>query len=67
LTIKKLKGTGDLKELSDEIFPYIDGIFMVNESENTFEEMPHEVKTLSDFLLYGNEDDFIEIVEYEDG
>ena len=67
MTIKKLKDTGDLKELSDEIFPYIDGIFMVNESENAFDEMPHEVKTLSDFLLSGNEDDFIEIVEYEDG
>ena len=40
---------------------------MVNDSENTFDEMPHEVKTLSDFLLLGNEDDFIEIVEYEDG
>ena len=36
-------------------------------SENTFDEMPHEVKSLSDFLLSGNEDDFIEIVEYEDG
>ena len=67
MTIEKLKDTGDLKELSDEIFPYIDGIFMVNESENTFDEMPHEVKSLSDFLLSGNEDDFIEIVEYEDG
>ena len=67
LTIKKLKDTGDLKELSEEIFPYIDGIFMINESENSFDEMPHEVKTLSDFLLSGNEDDFIEIVEYEDG
>ena len=35
--------------------------------KNSFDEMPHEVKTLSDFLLSGNEDDFIEIVEYEDG
>ncbi|MDC3019510.1 hypothetical protein OAZ97_00325 [Prochlorococcus sp. AH-736-E15] len=67
MTIKKLKDIGNLKELSDEIFPYIDGIFKVNESEHTFDEMPHEVKTLSDFLLLGNEDDFIEIVEYEDG
>ena len=40
---------------------------MVNESENTFDEMPHEIKTLSDFLHSVNEDDFIEIVEYEDG
>jgi len=49
LTIKKLKDTGDIKELSEEIFPYIDGIFTVNESKNTFDEMPHEVKSLSDF------------------
>ena len=40
---------------------------MINESENKFDEMPHEVKTLRDFLLSGNDDDFIEIVEYEDG
>ena len=38
-----------------------------NESKNTFDEIPHEVKSLSDFLLSGNDDDFIEIVEYEDG
>ena len=67
LTINKLKETGDIEELSDEIFPYIDGIFMVNESYKTFNEMPHEVKTLSNFLLSGNEEDFIEIVEYEEG
>ncbi len=40
---------------------------MVNDIDKTFDEMPHEEKTLSDFLLSGNEDDFIEIVEYEDG
>ena len=34
LTIKKLKDTGDLKELSEEIFPYIDGIF--NEKRRLF-------------------------------
>ncbi len=67
LTINKLKETGDLKELSEEIFPYIDGIFLVNHKDKTFDEMPHKVKTLSDFLLSGNQDDFIEIVEYEDG
>ena len=67
LTINKLKETGDIEELSEEIFPYIDGIFMVNGIEKTFNEMPHNVKTLSNFLLSGSEDDFIEIVEYEDG
>ena len=67
LTINKLKETGDLEELSEEIFPYFDGIFMVNGSGKTFNEMPHKVKTLSNFLLSGREDDFIEIVEYEDG
>ena len=62
-----MKETGDLEELSEEIFPYIDGIFMVDGSIKTFDEMPHEVKTLSNFLRFGNEEDFIEIVEYEDG
>ena len=33
----------------------------------TFNEMPHKVNTLSSFLLSGSENDFIEIVEYEDG
>tara|TARA_B100000161_G_scaffold234773_1_gene183843 strand:- start:784 stop:912 length:129 start_codon:yes stop_codon:yes gene_type:complete len=42
-------------------------MFTINESENTFDEMPHKVKTLSEFLLSGNDDDFIKIVEYEDG
>ena len=67
LTIKKLKDIGDLRELSNEIFPFIDGIFKVNGIDNTFDEMPHEVKTLIDFLTSGSEDDFIEIVEYEYG
>ena len=62
-----MKETGNLEELSDEIFPYIDGIFMINENCKTFNGMPHEVKTLSNFLLSGNDDDFIEIVEYEEG
>ena len=34
-----------LQELSEEIFPYIDSMFTINESENTFDEMPHKVKT----------------------
>ena len=67
LTINKLKEIGDLKELSEEIFPFFDGIFMVKECGKTFDEMPHEVETLSNFLISGNDDDFIEIVEYEDG
>ena len=67
LTINKLKEVGDLKELSDEIFPYIDGIFMINGNDKTYNEMIHKAETLSNFLLSGNEDDFIEIVEYEDG
>ena len=62
-----MKETGDVEELSKEIFPYIDGIFMVNGSGKTFNEMPHEVKTLSNFFLSGGGDDFIEIVEYEEG
>ena len=62
-----MKETGDVEELSEEIFPYIDGIFMVNGNDKTFHEMPHKVKTLSNFLLSESEDDFIEIVEYEDG
>ena len=67
LKIKKLKEIGDIKELSEEIFPYIDGIFMVNGKDKTFCEMIHNVETLRNFLLSGDEEDFIEIVEYEDG
>ena len=67
LKINKLKEIGDIKELSEEIFPYIDGIFMVNGKDKTFCEMSHNVETLRNFLLSGNEEDFIEIVEYEDG
>ena len=67
LKINKLKEIGDIKELSEEIFPYIDGIFMVNGSDKTFCEMIHNVETLRNFLLSGDEEDFIEIVEYEDG
>ena len=67
LKINKLKEIGDIKELSEEIFPYIDGIFMVNGKDKTFCEMSHNVETLRNFLLSGSEEDFIEIVEYEDG
>ena len=67
LKINKLKEIGDIKELSEEIFPYIDGIFMVNGSDKTFCEMIHNVETLRNFLFSGDEEDFIEIVEYEDG
>ena len=35
--------------------------------DKTFCEMSHNVETLRNFLLSGNEEDFIEIVEYEDG
>ena len=67
LKINKLREIGDIKELSEEIFPYIDGIFMVNAKDKTFCEMIHNVETLRNFLLSGSEEDFIEIVEYEDG
>ena len=67
LKINKLREIGDIKELSEEIFPYIDGIFMVNGSDKTFCEMIHNVETLRNFLFSGDEEDFIEIVEYEDG
>ena len=66
LTINKLKETGDVEELSEEIFLYIDGILMVKENDKKFNVMPHKVKSLSNFLLYGRENDFIEIVECED-
>ena len=62
-----MKETVDFEDLSEEIFPYIDGIFMVSGSDKTFYEMPHKAKTLSNFLHSGSEEDFIEIVEYEDG
>ena len=48
-------------------FLNIDGIFLVNGNDKTFNEMPHNIQSLSNFLLSGSEDDFIEIVEYEDG
>ncbi len=67
LSIKKLREIGDLKELAKDIFPYMDGLFKVNEEEKFFEELPHSVDTLIDFLYSMNENDFIEIVEYEDG
>tara|TARA_Y100000589_G_C27081807_1_gene599962 strand:+ start:509 stop:967 length:459 start_codon:yes stop_codon:yes gene_type:complete len=67
LSIRKLKEVGDLKELAKEIFPYMDGLFRVNEVEKIFEELPHNVDTLINFLHSNNENDFIEIVEYEDG
>ena len=38
---KKLKDAGDLKEITEEIFPHIKGILMVNGSDNTFDEMTH--------------------------
>ena len=57
----------NLFKLVIEIFPYIDGIFMVNGIDKTFCEMIHNVETLENFLLSGDEEDFIEIVEYEDG
>ena len=67
LSIKKLKEIGDLEELAKEIFPYMDGLFYVNEKEKIFEELTHSVDTLINFLQSKNENDFIEIVEYEDG
>ena len=45
----------------------MDGLFRVNEVEKIFEELPHDVDTLINFLHSNNENDFIEIVEYEDG
>ena len=53
--------------LAKQIFPYMDGIFRADKDEYIFEELPHRVETLIEFLRSGNEDDFIEIVEYEDG
>ena len=67
LSIKKLKEIGDLEELAKEIFPYMDGLFKVNKGEKIFEELPHSVDTLINFLQSKNENNFIEIVEYEDG
>ena len=67
LSIKKLKEIGDLEEVAKDIFPYMDGLFSVNEKEKIFEELPHSVDTLINFLKSNNENDFIEIVEYEDG
>ena len=64
---KKLKEIGDLEELANEIFPYMDGLFNVNEEEKVFEELPHTFDTLINLLKSKNENDFIEIVEYEDG
>ena len=40
---------------------------MVNGSDKSFNEMPHNIKTLSNFLLSASAEDFIEIVEYESG
>ena len=39
----------------------------VNQKEKIFEELTHSVDTLINFLQSKNENDFIEIVEYEDG
>jgi len=67
LTIKKLKEIGDLQELAREIFPYIDGFFRVNGRENIFEELPHTIDTLMNFFQSENDNNSIEIVEYENG
>jgi len=67
LSISKLEEIGILTDLANQIFPYMDGIFRANKEECIFEELPHRIETLIEFLSSGNEDDFIEIVEYEDG
>ena len=67
LTIKKLQEIGKTSELAKQIFPYIDGIFRANEEAYIFEELPHHSDTLIEFFNSGSEDDFLEIIEYEDG
>ena len=67
LTIDLLKSKGELSGLAEQIFPCMDGLFFANTQESHFQELPHQIESLINFLASANGDDYIEIVEYEDG
>jgi hypothetical protein len=66
-TLGALRELGSEKEIADEIFPYLDGIFNADANSLTFVEMKYSLGTLVKALKDADDNDYIEIVEYEPG
>jgi hypothetical protein len=64
-TLKDLRNLSISKSVTDELFPYLDGIFLANSDEKFFQEKPLSEEYLTSMLISGADDDQIEIVEYE--
>ena len=66
-TLQALRDLGDEKEISRELFPYLDGIFIANPDSSVFEETKYSLGTLVKLLSGADDEDYVEIVEYEPG
>lgn len=64
-TLRNLRNLSITKNISYEIFPYLDGLFSANADEKVFQEKPLSEECLASMLELGADDDQIEIVEYE--
>jgi hypothetical protein len=62
-----LRELGDEKDIADELFPYLDGIFIANADSSVFEETKYSLGTLAKLLSDADDEDYVEIVEYEPG
>lgn len=66
-SVLALRNLGDEKEIARELFPYLDGIFIANADSSVFEETKYSLGTLVKLLSDADDEDYVEIVEYEPG
>jgi hypothetical protein len=65
LLLGQLRGIASVERIVDEIFPYIDGLFIANNDERVFDEIPHNSDSLAALIRSGSDNDCVEIAEYE--
>ncbi len=65
ILLGQLRRIASVESIVDEIFPYLDGLFIANKDVKSFEEILHNPDRLATLIQSGSDDDCVEIVEYE--
>jgi hypothetical protein len=64
-TLRKIRDISAPENVLDELVPHLDGIFLANVDEKTFEEKPLSYEYLASIFSGDPDNRFIEIIEYE--
>lgn len=65
LRLGSLREIASDNDIADEVFPYLDGVFVANAQEQVFEELERDQQIVLNLLKTAADGDQIEIVEFE--